>query len=629
MSTFLLLTDLFSGKDTLHCRACNVTLHFVCAFQAWQGAQFNKVCEEFGVQIQTKHLEVCPRFNRPFTEDTIFGGRVSLIYDKSDFVETFFGLLKKFGKDKVPVIEVPGNVMVNLMPVFNVILKSAVDYKHNTLRPATLSTASELAPELTTATGTALILSLFGWRLGTDTLPTVHCKLCLRTLGLWNFRQLNPELGSRLVDVTVCDRAWEDSSSYLLNVESSVLSSRDLCSANNVSGVGKLTDDDDVEMTDLSVLKTDNLKGQEPVINKLQLHTRNSYSKEDVVYGNPDIFLPMLYKDDDEKHVESKPAEKDDKILNGQTCLPQNERDRLISPVKSHNDSSESPKQSEFKTPSTRVLRSRSISTPGKGTPNSTPGKGTPNSTPGKGTPNSTPGKETPNSRKRKTIAVELPTSPIQTSESPSSRRRIQSGELSPTSGLSCKSQSLKRQTRSGETPNISRKTRSSEPASLSIKSSEPAKSPAKQTSPTPCNKASTPRDTEEAVQSTSPPGKRSKLEMIECVVSEVMKRQPSQLDLSVANPVNLNVVKQHHYWCPWVCKLPAYRLSRRGSPSKQRGEVSQCDYSSTQQVSVVEQCQSPGWTTLLAHLNSVNKSPGNAWIAVHNMLQDCVRKSL
>ena len=108
-------------------------------------------------------------------------------------------------------------------------------------------------------------------------------------------------------------------------------------------------------------------------------------------------------------------------------------------------------------------------------------------------------------------------------------------------------------------------------------------------------------------------------MELTANLVSELMNSSLTQLDLSASNPSNLDVIKQHHYWCPWVSTLPSYHINKvyRNTPTRL------ADQGHTK-VNIVDQTDSTGWETLLFHLSTV-KSPGNAWIAVHNMLEDCV----
>ena len=550
---------------------------------------------------------------------------------------TFFELLNNFGEDKAPVIEIPGSAIKKMWPVLNVIFKYTLNHKKNELSPikpsvsplsahaetssSELTLSSDLSPShLTITKGTALILSLFGWRLGTDTIPTIHCDLCLRTLGLWNFRKLRAEQGCKKLETGGSDRVFEDCNSYSLDYKD--------------DDSGKTTVPESATATSDGASETSTLLICKPPLEP----------KEDVKYGNPDIFLPMLYKeDDDSRSVDSKTTEPEN---SSKTCQTPTENDVASTPDDSNDCSSPSEAsdtQIEFKTPSkpsepsTRVLRSRSIGTPGK----------------------------TPRNKRKRSSPTEKspPPSPKLTKSSKSPRRVTRS------SSESTQESPGGSRTRSGESPNLTRKTRSSiefcPGSAQKTKSNESLKTIKQVEALQPDNKKpsnenkqtdtqthkqknkQTNKETKHVMCAPQQPlKKKSKLEMVECVVKEVMSREPSQLNLSVANPGKLDVVKQHHYWCPWVCRLPSYRVSNKNttrvsssSPGKPSPGGSGDDrthstsYNKKQEssvrVSLVEQTDSPGWETLFHHLITDNKTPGNAWIAVHNMLQDCVSRRL
>ena len=56
------------------------------------------------------------------------------------------------------------------------------------------------------------------------------------------------------------------------------------------------------------------------------------------------------------------------------------------------------------------------------------------------------------------------------------------------------------------------------------------------------------------------------------------MRATPSVLDLTtaVSNPSKLDVMKEHHYWCPWVSTLPSYQINKgyRNTPTKLAHQV-------------------------------------------------------
>jgi len=85
-------------------------------------------------------------------------------------------------------------------------------------------------------------------------------------------------------------------------------------------------------------------------------------------------------------------------------------------------------------------------------------------------------------------------------------------------------------------------------------------------------------------------------------------------LELKSVNNTALNVLNEHQPWCPWISTLPTYLISRAKEGDKAKAA----------KVTTIDQTDSPGWETLLLHM-STTATPGNAWLAVHSMLEDCV----
>ena len=607
-----------SGKDILQCKLCKVKIHFVCAFQPWQNSQYDKICKEFGIQVQTAHLPACPWSNKPLSDDIVFGGRTSLIYDKSDFVNTFFDLLKTFASEKIPAIEAPGNALTKIWPVLSVIFKSVRNRRPAEFRDNELS--------LTVGNVSLILMSLFGWRKSDDTLPTVHCNLCLRTLGLWNFRCLDSEITSTVLEVEDNQYTWDEGRSYMLypldgsSTTTSESRSRELSSASEVSHsfpsgdstVQNSPEKDESERSSpqpddtsfsgnnesgdaemISVPDGENLTGE--ANDNLNADTRNEVSATsmsqksagDAVKQDDGIFKTenSSFSKSEEKAVKSEEVPsistpkldevKEDesskdpvKFGNPDIFLPVASY-VLFQPRTTDADGSETTKSENPEkecedhkaeeevddSPPSRSTRSRTAASPSKKF--------------------KTPQSKTPSSRVLR------------------SRSKVSSSETTPSPRGSGP---RKRKTMTSESSPATRSARLTRSASAGH---------------SPCV-------TPPPLQPTRK-RRKSKMELTANLVSELMKSSPTQLDLSASNPSNLDVIKQHHYWCPWVSTLPSYHINKayRNTPTRL------ADQGHTK-VNVVDQADSTGWETLLFHLSTV-KSPGNAWIAVHNMLEDCV----
>ncbi|KAL5252829.1 hypothetical protein ACHWQZ_G015560 [Mnemiopsis leidyi] len=614
-----------AGKDILQCRLCKVKIHFVCAFQPWQNTQYDKICKEFGIQVQTAHLPACPWSNKPLSDDIVFGGRTSLIYDKSDFVNTFFDLLKTFATEKIPAIEAPGNALKKVWPVLSVILKSVKNRRPAEFRDNELS--------LTVGNVSLILLSLFGWRKSDDTLPTIHCKLCLRTLGLWNFRCLDSEITSTVIDVEDNQCSWDEGRSYLLypldGSSTTTSRSRELssasevshsfpsgdstvqnspekdesersppqlddtsCSGNNESGDAEMISVPDGEsVTEESTVNPTNETSNDVAT------TADNISKRAEVYAVKQGDEVVKYENSGfgqsvEKAVktEDSPGEPTSKLgeIKGNDSS-KDEPSELKDPVKFGNPDIFLPVASyvlfQPRTTEADVSDNTKSESPEKECDDKKVEEEVDDSPPSRSTRSRTgasPSKKfkTPQSKTPKTRVLR-------------SRSKVSSSETPPSPRASG---SRKRKTMTLETTPGGRSTRLTRSASA----------------------GNSPCVTPPPLQPTRK-RRKSKLELTANLVSELMNSSLTQLDLSASNPSNLDVIKQHHYWCPWVSTLPSYHINKvyRNTPTRL------ADQGHTK-VNIVDQTDSTGWETLLFHLSTV-KSPGNAWIAVHNMLEDCV----
>ena len=571
----------------------------MCAFQPWQNTQYDKICKEFGIKVQTSHQPACPWSNKPLCEDIVFGGRTSLIYDKSDFVNTFFDLLKTFASEKTPVIEVPGGALTKIWPILGVIFKSVRNRRSADFRD------NELA--LSVGNVSLILLSLFGWRKSEDSLPTVHCNLCLRTLGLWNFRCLEPEVSTTVLDIEENQYSWEDGRSYLLfppedgssTATSPDSRSRELSSASEVShsfpsGDSTVQNSPDKEGSGLSSpAPADCESGDAEMVPVPEVPTGLSETSDDP------LSVPFDGKSDSSKDLvkneDFSPNKSDGNFMKSEAVSE-------LSPTKFEGvkvDKAAKVKSPEVKEPvkfgnpdiflpvaSYVLFQPRSSETDDqKKSDDSKVEEATEESPPRRSTRSRI--STSPNKKQFKTPKSNTPTSRLTRS-----RSKVGSGETTPSPRGSGP---RKRKAKTSESPPATRTTRLTRSASGS--QSPCVTPPVKQTRKR----------------------RKSKLEVTESLVNELMKSSPTQLDLSASNPSNLNVFKQHHYWCPWVCTLPSYHINKayRNTPTRL------VDQGHTK-VSVVDQTDTIGWETLLFHLSTV-KSPGNAWIAVHNMLEDCV----
>ena len=54
------------------------------------------------------------------------------------------------------------------------------------------------------------------------------------------------------------------------------------------------------------------------------------------------------------------------------------------------------------------------------------------------------------------------------------------------------------------------------------------------------------------------------------------MSEKPSTVKFMPVKHTPINLISEHRFWCPWVCKLPSYHISKtyRNNPATLLNEV-------------------------------------------------------